>query len=62
MSHCTYDVATRNQLWLEQKAEKLERLRQEEEKERKRKEDCTYAPSLCPYKGESNPQLSRFGR
>ena len=27
MSNCTYDVATRNQLWLEQKNEKLQRLK-----------------------------------
>lgn len=30
MSNCTYDVATRNKLWLEQKEEKITRMRKEE--------------------------------
>ncbi|MCB0367905.1 MAG: hypothetical protein KDD45_00335 [Bdellovibrionales bacterium] len=62
MSHCAYDVATRNLLWQNEREEKIRRLREEEQKEREKKENCTYSPSLCPYKGDNAPNLSRFGK
>ena len=37
-------------------------MREEEEKEKERKQNCTYSPSLCQYRGENAPNLSKFGR
>jgi len=51
MSNCRYDVATRNSLWQKEKEEKIEKLRQDEEREKDRKENCTHSPSLCQYRG-----------
>lgn len=62
MSNCTYDVATRNRLWLEQREEKLERLRREEEEERQRREESSHSPHINQYRGEQEAQFSQFGR
>ena len=62
MSNCTLDVATRNQLWLEQKQAKIDRLRQQEKECKAKKDNCTYAPSLTNYRGQQDASFSRFGR
>lgn len=62
MSNCTYDVATRNKLWLEQKEEKITRMRREEEEEKFKREECTHSPAIRMYRGEQDVQFSRFGK
>lgn len=56
------DVATRNQLWEEQKQIKIEKMRKEEEEIKLKKEKNTFAPKLTEYRGEKLANLSNFAK
>ena len=56
------DVAARNQLWQDQKNQKIQRLRQEEQANKLRKEAGTYAPKTTQYRGQRGANISQFGK
>ena len=56
------DIATRNQIWQEQKNNKIKKMREEEEANRLKKQGGTFVPKTTEYKGERGANISQFGK